>query len=371
MKNRLLTLAAVCTLASTTMSIPASPAAPVSSRSFGQTTAGEPITLYTMTNGKGVSVSIMDYGATVVNLIVPDRDGRPGDIVLGFESAEPYFTQTAYFGATIGRYGNRIGKGSFQLDGKTYPLATNDGGNSLHGGKVGFDKRMWQATLLEDASPSIRFSRTSPDGEEGYPGTLKVAVTFTLTDENQLRLAYEATTDRPTVLNLTNHSYFNLAGAGHGTILKHLLTIHAGSITPVDARLVPTGKFLPVEGTPWDFRQAKTIGTDLQAVGGVPVGYDHNYLLDPGAAFAAQACDPESGRVLTVVTDQPGMQFYSGNFLDGTLVGKGGHVYPQHAAFCLETQHFPDSPNQPEFPSTVLRPGEVFRSTTVYTFTTR
>ena len=372
MKNNLSLLASVCAIAfeATIMSSQAA-AEPISSKPFGQTATGQPITLHTLTNGKGMTVSIMDYGATIVNLIVPDRNGKPGDIVLGFDGSEPYFKESPYFGATIGRYGNRIAKGIFQLNGETYHLATNNNGNSLHGGKKGFDKQMWKAESLAGTSPAIRFSRTSPDGEEGYPGKLEVAVIFTVTDKNELRIAYEASTDKPTVLNLTNHSYFNLAGAGNGTILHQLMTIHAGKITPVDAQLIPTGKLQPVDGTPWDFRQGKAIGTDLRAVGGDPVGYDHNYVLDQGAAVAAEVFDPESGRVMAVTTDQPGIQFYSGNFLDGTVTGKGGKAYPQYAAFCLETQHFPDSPNQPEFPSTVLKPGEIFKSTTVYTFATR
>ena len=372
MKNPLPLFASVCALAleATTMPSPAA-ADPANSKPFGDTPAGQPVTLYTLDNGKGMSVSLMDYGATIVNLIVPDRNGKPGDVALGFDRLEPYFTESPYFGATIGRYGNRIAKGIFRLDGETYHLATNNNGNSLHGGKEGFDKRMWKAETLTGASPAIRFTRTSPDGEEGYPGTLKVAVTFTLTDKNQLRISYEASTDKPTVLNLTNHTYFNLAGAGNGTVLHHLLTIHAGAITPVDAHLIPTGKLQPVEGTPWDFRKQKAIGADLQAAGGDPVGYDHNYVLDKGTAEAAEVFDPESGRVMTVTTDQPGLQFYSGNQLDGTVTGKGGKAYPQYSAFCLETQHFPDSPNQPEFPSTVLGAGEVFKSTTVYAFATR
>ena len=372
MKNTLPLFAGVCAVMLEAVTIPAHAAAePISSRLFGHAPSGQPITLYTMTNGKGMSVSIMDYGATIVNLIVPDRNGKPGDVALGFDSIEPYFAKSPYFGATVGRYGNRIAKGTFHLDGETYHLATNNHGNSLHGGSKGFDKQMWKAEPLTGASPAIRFSRTSPDGEEGYPGALNVAVTFTLTDKNELRIAYEASTDKPTVLNLTNHTYFNLACAGNDTILHHVLTIHAGKITPVDAQLIPTGKFQPVNGTPWDFRKAKAIGTDLQSTGGEPVGYDHNYVLDRDATEAAEVFDPASGRVMTVSTDQPGIQFYSGNFLDGTVEGKSGKAYPQYGAFCLETQHFPDSPNQAQFPSTVLRPGEVFRSTTVYAFATR
>jgi len=338
------------------------------SKPFGKTTAGEPITLYTLTNDKGMSVSLMDYGATVVNLLVSDRTGKLDDIALGFESAEPYFTKSPYFGATIGRYGNRIAKGTFQLNGEAYHIPTNNNGNSLHGGDIGFDKHMWKAETIGTTPPAIRFTRTSPDGEEGYPGSLDVAVTFTLTDKNQLRISYKATTDKPTVLNLTNHTYFNLAGAGNGTVLGQVMTIHAKAITPVDSLLIPTGKIQEVEGTPWDFRKGKAIGTDIQATGGNPIGYDHNFVLDKGATYAAQVYEPASGRLMTVTTDQPGLQFYSGNFLDGTLTGKGGKVYPQYSAFCLESQHFPDSPNHANFPSTVLKPGDVYKSTTTYSF---
>ncbi len=370
MRNPLPLFAGVCALA-LEASLSARAAEPVTSQPFGQTPAGQPVTLYTLTNGQGMSVSLTDYGATIVNLLVPDRRGQPGDVALGFDQLEPYFTESPYFGATVGRYANRIAKGVFLLDGKTYHLATNDHGNSLHGGTQGFSKQMWKAEELTGTSPAIRFSRVSPDGEEGYPGRLEVAVTFTLTDHNALQISYEASTDQPTVLNLTNHCYFNLAGAGSGTILQHVLTIHADTILPVDAHGIPSGKFQAVAGTPWDFRTPKAVGTDLRAAGGDPVGYDHNYVLKAGAAPAAEVYEPDSGRVMTVTTDQPGLQFYSGNQLDGTIKGKDGKVYPQYAALCLETQHFPDSPNQPEFPSTVLRPGEVFRSTTVYAFSTR
>jgi aldose 1-epimerase len=318
-----------------------------------------------------MSVSLMDYGATVVNLLVPDRAGKLDDVVLGFESVEPYLTATAYFGATIGRYGNRIAKGSFMLDGKTYQLPLNNGVNSLHGGTTGFDKQLWKVEHKESNPPSITFSRISPDGEDGYPGTLNVLVTFTLTEKNQLRISYKATTDKPTVINLTNHTYFNLAGAANGTILDHIVTLHADEFTPVDASLIPTGKIQKVAGTPWDFRTGKAIGKDLQAVGGTPVGYDHNYVLNEGASSAAEVYEPTSGRLMIVTTDQPGIQFYTGNFLDGTLTGKGGKVYPQYQAFCLETQHFPDSPNEPNFPSTVLKPGQIYKTTTVYSFSTK
>lgn len=342
----------------------------ITTKPFGQVKDSK-VTLYTLTNKGGMSVSIMDYGATVVDLLVPDNKGKLGDVALGFDSVEPYLTQTAYIGATIGRYGNRIAAGSFKLEGKTYQLAKNNGANSLHGGLMGFDKQMWKATQLEAEPPAIRFTRTSPDGEEGYPGTLKVSVTFTLTEKNELRISYKATTDKPTVVNLTNHTYFNLAGAGNGTILDHVVTLHADAFTPVDAGLIPTGEIKNVVGTPWDFTSPKTIGKDLQAVGGTPVGYDHNFVLTKGAAVAAEVYEPTSGRVMKVITDEPGIQFYTGNFLDGSLTGKGGKSYPQYAAFCLETQHYPDSPNEPKFPSTELKPGQTYKTTTTYAFSTK
>ena len=343
----------------------------VSAKSFGKTAKDEPVTLYTLTNKDGMSVSLMDYGAAVVNLLVPDRTGKLDDVVLGFESVAPYFTQTAYFGATIGRYGNRIANGSFKLGDHTYQLPKNNGPNSLHGGLNGFDKQLWKVEHKESNPPSIRFSRVSPDGEEGYPGKLSVNVTFTLTEKNQLRISYQATTDKPTIINLTNHTYFNFAGAGNRTILDHIVTLHANAFTPVDSTLIPTGKIQKVAGTPWDFQTAKPIGKDIKAVGGDPVGYDHNYVLEGGASCAAEVYDPASGRLMKVVTDQPGIQFYTGNFLDGTLTGKGGKVYPQYGGFCLETQHYPDSPNHPNFPSTLLKPGQVYKTTTVYAFSTK
>jgi len=343
----------------------------LTSKPFGKTTKDKPVTLYTLTNKNGMSVSIMDYGATVVDLLVPDRSGKLGDVALGFDSVEPYFTQTAYLGATIGRYGNRIANGTFKLGDQAYQLPKNNGPNSLHGGLNGFDKQMWKVERKETSPPSITFSRVSPDGEEGYPGTLNVNVTFTLTEKDQLRISYQATTDKPTIINLTNHTYFNLAGAGNGTILDQVVTLHANAFTPVDSTLIPTGKIQLVAGTPWDFRTAKPIGKDLKAVGGDPIGYDHNYVLEQGVPTAAEVYDPASGRLMKVVTDQPGIQFYTGNFLDGTLTGKGGKVYPQYGGFCLETQHFPDSPNHANFPSVVLKPGETYKTTTVYSFSAK
>jgi aldose 1-epimerase len=347
----------------------------VTSKYFGKTAQGEPVYLHTLTNKNGMSVSIMDYGATVVKLIVPDRDGKLGDVALGFDRLAPYFPLTTYFGATIGRYGNRIAKGQFELGGHTYQLPVNNGANSLHGGIRGFDKRVWKEEAVESDSPAIRFSRLSPDGEEGYPGNLYASVTFTLTEDNRLRISYQATTDKPTVINMTNHTYFNLAGAGNGTILDHVVTLHANAYTPVDSGLIPTGEIKDVKDTPFDFRSPTPIGLHLKETGGTPTGYDHNFVLEKGIfsdwGLAAKVEDPKSGRTLEVYTDQPGVQFYTSNFLDGTLTGKGGKVYPQYGAFCLETQHFPDSPNHDNFPSTVLNPGQTYKTTTVFAFGTK
>jgi len=346
--------------------------AAVPSQPFGKTAHGEPVTLYTLTNKNGMSVSVMDYGATLVKLIVPDRHGKLADVVLGFDHFAPYLTQTAHLGGTIGRYANRIAKGQFMLSRTACQLPLNDGPNSLHGGVRGFDLRLWKVQTVSSDSPAIRFSRLSRDGEEGYPGNLFVSVTYTLTDDNRLRISYQATTDKPTIVNLTNHSYFNLAGAGNGTILNHLLTLHAKAFTPVDTELIPTGEIKKVEGTPWNFLTPTEIGLHLKEVGGKPVGYDHNYILKKDLfsnwSEAADVEEPQSGRTMKVFTDQPGIQFYTGNFLDGSLVGKDGKRYRQYAGFCLETQHYPDSPNHTDFPSTVLIPGQIFKSATVYAF---
>ena len=355
----------------------AQPARPdsVTSKPFGKTPEGKPIQLYTLTNSSGMQVTLATYGGTVIQLLTPDRAGQMGDVALGFSTIEPYFTKSPYFGALIGRYANRIANGRFSLDGKKYQLARNNGKNSLHGGLKGFDKQLWTTEVLSQNPPSVRFSRLSPDGEENFPGNLSVAATYTLTNRDQLRIQYRAQTDKPTILNLTNHTYFNLAGAGSGSILNHQVRIHAHQYTPVDANLIPTGEIKEVAGTPLDLRKWTTIGSQIQAVGGNPVGFDHNYalhscpLLRP--ALAAEVWDPASGRLLKVYTDQPGIQFYTGNFLDGTIKGKRGKVYRQHDAFCLETQHYPDAPNHANFPTTVLRPGETFKSTTVYQFSAR
>jgi aldose 1-epimerase len=348
----------------------------VEKQPFGKTADGTPVDLYTLTNSKGVRVAITNYGGIVVSLFTPDRNGNLGDIVLGFERLEDYLKGHPYFGAIIGRYGNRIAKGRFTLDGVEYKLAQNNGENHLHGGLVGFDKKVWKARDFVDAEGQhLELRYTSPDGEEGYPGNLDVTVTYSLNEQNQLRIDYVATTDKPTVVNLTNHSYFNLAG--EGDILGHLLRLNADYFTPVDAGLIPTGELRPVKGTPFDFTEPTPIGArieqdDEQLRYGR--GYDHNFVLRGGGgslAEAAEVYEPKTGRVLRVLTTEPGVQFYTGNFLDGTLRGKYGRVYHRRTGFCLETQHFPDSPNKPHFPTTVLRPGQTYRSTTIYEFSAR
>jgi len=347
------------------------------SRQFGKTPAGETVELYTLKNAKGAEADISTYGGVIVSLKVPDRSGAPGDIVLGFDDFDGYLKPPPYFGAIIGRYGNRIAHGKFTLDGVDYTLAKNDGENSLHGGKRGFDKVVWKATTTTGPSgPSLALAYVSKDGEEGYPGNLSTTVTYTLTDNNELRIDYKATTDKDTVLNLTNHSYFNLAGQGEGDILAHQVTIHADRFTPVDKGLIPTGELRGVEGTPFDFRQPHAIGERINSGDEqltIAKGYDHNWVLNRSgdALFpAAKVTEPKSGRVMEVLTTEPGLQFYTGNFLDGTIRGKGGKVYGPRAAFCMETQHFPDSPNHPSFPSVILKAGSEYHTTTVYRFST-
>jgi aldose 1-epimerase len=318
-----------------------------------------------------MEVGITNYGAIVTSIRVPDRSGAFADVVLGFDSLEGYLGKHPYFGAVVGRYGNRIAKGRFSLNGVEYTLARNNGENALHGGLKGFDKQVWTG---REVPGGVELQYVSKDGEEGYPGTLTATVKYTLTPENELKIEYLAVTDKPTVVNLTSHSYFNLAGEGQGDILGHQVTIHADRFTPVDAGLIPTGELRPVEGTPFDFRKPAAIGARIDQAdeqlkrGG---GYDHNFVLNSGGgapAMAVRVVEPISGRVMEVLTDQPGVQFYTGNFLDGTIKGKGGKVYRRRYGFCLETQHFPDSPNQPAFPSVVLQPGEPMRSTTIYRF---
>jgi aldose 1-epimerase len=343
---------------------------------FGKMTDGQTMDLYTLTNHNGMQVSITNYGGRVVSILVPDRNGKIADVVLGFDHLQGYLETNPFFGALVGRYANRIAHGKFTLDGVTYKLALNDGPNSLHGGLKGFDKRAWKARELSQGHPAIELTYLSKDGEEGYPGNLSVKVVYTLGADNGLKIDYTATTDKDTVVNLTNHSYFNLAGQGSGDILKHLLMINADRFTPIDATLIPTGKLASVQGTPFDFRKPTAIGARIQENNEqlkFGRGYDHNFVLNHhggGLVLAARVTEPESGRVLEVLATQPGVQFYTGNFLDGSIHGKRGKVYGFRTAFCLETQHFPDSPNHPEFPSAELKPGQVYHQVTVYKFST-
>jgi aldose 1-epimerase len=343
----------------------------ITKQSFGKTKEGTEVSLYTLANQNGMTVKITNYGGIVTSIVTPDQDGNPGDVVLGFDSLGGYLGEHPYFGALIGRYGNRIAKGKFTLDGQTYTLATNNGPNHLHGGIQGFDKVVWTAEELPGRN-ALRLTYTSQDGEEGYPGTLRTVVLYTLTDDNELKIDYQASTDKATPVNLTNHTYFNLAPNKAEDALGHLITINADRYTVVDNTLIPTGELRAVQGTPMDFTAAHAIG---ERIGQVEGGYDHNYVLNKPAAgemtLAATAYEPTSGRYMEVHTTQPGVQFYSGNFLDASLTGKGDVVYKKHYGFCLETQHFPDSPNQPSFPNTILRPGERYQHSTVYKFSTR
>lgn len=348
-------------------------------KSFGKLPDGRPTHLFTLENASGFRADITDFGGIVVNLFVPGNDGQLADVSLGMENAAAYLGQTAYLGALIGRVGNRIAGGKFTLDGKTYSLALNNDPAgipcSIHGGLVGFDKVVWAAKQeTRDGNPALVLSYTSADGEEGFPGTLAIEVVYTVTAANELRIDYTATTDKPTPVNMTNHTYFNLQGEGRGTILDHVLTINGRQITPVTRGLTPTGEFMDVDGTPFDFRSPHAIGERIGAeneqlnFGG---GYDHNWVIDRqdgSLVLAATVHEPQSGRFMEVLTTEPGVQFYSGNFLDGTIVGKSGKRYVQRSGLCLETQHYPDSPNHANFPSTILRPGETMRSTTVYRF---
>ncbi len=357
---------------------PAGGTAGVMKEPFG-TAFDEAVDRYTLTNANGVEVKILTYGGIVQSISVPDRDGNPGNVVLGFATVDEYVAGNPYFGCITGRYANRIALGTFTLEGETYQLAINNEPNTLHGGERGFDKYVWAATEVDDdLGRGIQLSRVSPDGEEGYPGTLTVEVTYRLTDADELRIDYHATTDAPTIVNLTNHSYFNLAGEGSGDIYDHELMLNAPRYTPTDATAIPTGELAPVDGTAFDFTQPHAIGERIRADEEQIIlgrGYDHNWVLDradfsdTSLLLAARVHDPASGRTMTVETTEPGIQFYSGNFLDGTIVGTSGKPYRQGDGLALETQHFPDSPNQPDFPSTELRPGEEYTSTTIYAFT--
>jgi aldose 1-epimerase len=338
---------------------------------FGSLPDGTAVDIYTLVNARGLRARIMTYGATLVSLELPDRAGVLADCVLGYDSLDGYLKSSPYFGAIVGRYGNRIAKGRFTLDGKTYTLATNNGANHLHGGLKGFDKVLWTAEPFSEANGvGLKLGYLSRDGEEGYPGNLDVTVVYLLTNDDELRIDYTAVTDKATPVNLTSHSYFNFT-SGARDVLAHELMLAAETYTPVDAGLIPTGRIDIVAGTPMSFRESTPIGAWLDKVEG---GYDHNYVLSSGGgtmALAARVYEPTSGRVMEILTDQPGIQFYSGNFLDGTIAGKAGRVYGKHWGFCLETQHFPDSPNQPGFPSTILRPGETYRTRTIHKFSAK
>jgi len=347
---------------------------PLTSQYFGTTKDGQEITQYTLTNNNGCQVQLINYGATVTTLTVPDRHGQITDVVLGNKTLDGYESAPAYFGAIVGRYGNRIRNGQFEINRHTYTLATNNGPNHLHGGLQGFDKMVWQAETSA-STPSVRLTHISPNGHEGYPGTLTAHVTYTLTTDNTFKIQYHATTDHPTVVNLTNHSYFNLAGSG--AIVDHILTLKASHFTPVDDTLIPTGEIRSVKNTPMNFTKPKRIGDHIDAndeqirYGG---GYDHNYVIDhydQSLQEIATVHDPKSGRTMTVSTTEPGVQFYTGNFLNGSITGKYGHVYGKRSGFCLETQHFPNSPNQSNFPSTLLTPDKIYQSETTYKFSTK
>lgn len=350
----------------------------IQKQAFGKTPDGTPVELYTLTNARGAEAKIMTYGGIVVSLRVPDRNGKLDDVVLGYDTLDGYVKNNPYFGALIGRYGNRIARGKFTLDGRQYTLAQNNGENHLHGGVKGFDKVVWNASEIRDKhGVGLKLTYLSKDGEEGYPGNLSVTVIYTLTNNNELRIDYAATTDKKTVVNLTHHSYFNLAGQGAGDVLGHELMLNADKFTPVDKGLIPTGELRSVRGTPMDFTKPTPIGARIEQqdeqinFGG---GYDHNWVLNKSGnspTLAARVYEPTTGRVMEVYTTEPGIQFYSGNFLDGSITGKGGKVYQKRYGFCLEAQHFPDSPNKPNFPSTVLSPGQKYTQTTIYKFSAK
>ncbi len=350
----------------------------ISKAEFGKTKDGQNVEAYTLTNNNGMMVRIITYGGTITEIWVPDKNGKFADVALGYDNIEGYENGKAFIGALIGRYANRIGKAKFSIDGVEYKLPANDNGNQLHGGIKGFDKVVWTAEPITNKnSISLKLTYYSKDGEEGYPGNVHATVVYSLNDKNEIEMDYSATTDKTTVVNLTNHAYFNLAGAGSGDILSHKLMIDADKFTPVDATLIPTGELRNVEGTPMDFRKPAAIGSrinddyDQLKLG---KGYDHNWVLNKKGnelKLAAEAYEPESGRVLDVITTQPGIQFYSGNFLNGSEIGKGNIPYKHRYGFCLETQHFPDSPNKPEFPTVILKPGEKYSSKTIYKFSAK
>ncbi|MDF2440500.1 MAG: aldose 1-epimerase [Abditibacteriota bacterium] len=349
----------------------------ITKSSFGRTASGQNVDLYTLTNSNGAQAKITNYGGIVVSLMVPDQRGLMGDVVLGFDTLNEYVKSNPYFGALIGRFGNRIAKGRFTLNGKTYKLATNNGPNHLHGGAVGFDKKVWKALpVRRNNGVALELRLFSPNGEEGYPGNLNTRVLYTLTNRNELRIDYSAVSDQATVINLTHHTYFNLSGHGNGTILNHRLMINANRFTPTDATSIPTGELRSVAGTPFDFRRMTAIGARINANDQqikFGQGYDHNYVINGRRGtlrLASRVEEPVSGRIMTVHTTEPGMQLYTGNFLSN-VKGKGGKTYVRRGAFCLETQNFPDAPNKLNFPSSVLRPGQVYRQTTVYRFLTR
>jgi len=350
----------------------------VKKETFGKTPEGQPVDIYTLTNSHGVEARITNFGGILTSLRVPDRKGKADDVVLGFDNLDAYLKGDPWFGALIGRYGNRIAKGRFTLNGIEYKLATNNGENHLHGGIKGFDKVIWNARPMKvPGSAALELTYLSKDGEEGYPGNLSVKVTYTLTNANELKIDYSATTDKDTVVNLTHHSYFNLAGQGNGDILNHRLYLNASRFTPIDAGSIPTGGLRSVRGTPFDFIRMTPIGARINADDEqlkFGSGYDHNFVLNGKTGvmrLAARVYEPTTGRVMEVLTTEPGLQFYSGNFLDGTLTGKEGKVYQRRSGFCLETQHYPDSPNKPNFPSTVLRKGARYHTTTIYRFSVR
>lgn len=376
MSPRRVLLATALTVLTLGSAMNADAATRIERRPFGKTANGEAFELFTLTRPGAPRVAVTNWGGYVVSIVAPDRAGRTADVTLGYADATGYAADRAYLGSIVGRYANRIARGRFELDGKGYTLAANNGPNALHGGPSGFHKRLWTARVTGGPDgDALELLYVSRDGEEGYPGTVTAKVVYSLRSDGGLVIDYTATTDAPTIVNLTNHAYFNLAGEGEGTILGHRMQIEADAFTPVDATLIPTGEVRPVEGTPFDFRRPVAIGeridaTDEQLKAGG--GYDHNYVLRGRAGqlrLAARVVEPGSGRALEVYTTEPGLQFYSGNFLDGSITGKSGRPYPRRGAFCLEAQHFPDSPNQPTFPQVVLRPGQTYRQTTVYRLT--